>query len=35
VASGIHSRRRAAAELGVEDPDEELRRCQEEQEGMG
>lgn len=31
VASGIHTRRRAAAELGVEDPDEELRRCQEEQ----
>jgi hypothetical protein len=24
-------RRRAANELGVEDPEEELRRCQEEQ----
>lgn len=35
VASGIHSRRRAAAELGVEDPDEELRRCQEEQGTLG
>jgi hypothetical protein len=31
VAAGVHSRRRAANELGVEDPDEEFRRCQEEQ----
>ena len=26
-----HSRRRAANELGVEDPEEELRLCEEEQ----
>ena len=31
VASGIHSRRRAADELGVEDPEEEFRRWIEEQ----
>jgi hypothetical protein len=30
VAAGIHSRRRAAHELGVEDPDTELARWQEE-----
>ncbi|MCH8065692.1 MAG: phage portal protein [Chloroflexi bacterium] len=32
VASGIHSRRRAADELGVADPDEEFSRWLEEQE---
>lgn len=32
VEAGVHSRRRAANELGVEDPDEEFRRCQEEQQ---
>ncbi|MEE8471357.1 MAG: phage portal protein [Dehalococcoidia bacterium] len=32
VNAGIHSRRRAMAELGVEDPDAELERWQEEQE---
>jgi len=31
VAAGVHSRRRAANELGVEDPEEELRLCSEEQ----
>jgi len=31
VASGIHSRRRAADELGVEDPEAEFRRWLEEQ----
>ena len=31
VEAGIHSRRRAADELGVEDPEGELRRWQEEQ----
>ena len=31
VEAGIHSRRRAANELGVEDPEEELRLCREEQ----
>ena len=32
VASGIHSRRRAADELGVADPDAEFARWLEEQE---
>ncbi len=31
VASGIHSRRRAADELGVEDPEAEFRRWLAEQ----
>ena len=31
VAAGIHSRRRAADELGVEDPELEWRRWLEEQ----
>jgi hypothetical protein len=31
VAAGIHSRRRAADELGVEDPEGELERWKEEQ----
>jgi len=31
VAAGIHSRRRAADELGVEDPEEEFRRWRDEQ----
>ena len=31
VAAGIHSRRRAADELGVEDPEAEFRRWLEEQ----
>jgi hypothetical protein len=31
VAAGIHSRRRAADELGVEDPESELERWKEEQ----
>jgi hypothetical protein len=31
VASGIHSRRRAAGELGVEDPDSEFTRWLEEE----
>jgi hypothetical protein len=31
VAAGIHSRRRAADELGVEDPEGEFRRWLEEQ----
>ena len=31
VASGLHSRRRAMANLGVEDPEAELSRSQEEQ----
>jgi len=31
VLAGIHSRRRAADELGVEDPEGELRRWQEEE----
>jgi hypothetical protein len=30
VASGIHSRRRAASEVGVEDPEAEFERWQEE-----
>ena len=30
VQAGVHSRRTAANELGVEDPEEEYRRCQEE-----
>jgi hypothetical protein len=34
VEAGIHSRRRAADELGVEDPEGELRRWQEEQETL-
>ena len=32
VEAGIHSRRRAADELGVADPDEEFGRWLEEQE---
>ena len=32
VQAGVHSRRTAANELGVEDPDEEYRLCQEEQQ---
>jgi hypothetical protein len=32
VAAGIHSRRRAADELGVEDPELEFRRWLEEEE---
>jgi len=35
VASGIHSRRRAADELGVEDPEGEFRRWLEEQREVG
>ena len=35
VQSGIHSRRRAADELGVEDPDQEFRRWLEEQKVVG
>lgn len=35
VASGIHSRRRAADELGVEDPEQEFRRWLEEQGAVG
>ena len=31
VASGIHSRRRAASEVGVDDPEGEFSRWQEEQ----
>jgi len=34
VAAGIHSRRRAADELGVEDPEGEFRRWLEEQRAM-
>jgi YD repeat-containing protein len=34
VASGIHSRRRAADELGVEDPEGEFRRWVEEQRAI-
>lgn len=34
VEAGIHSRRRAAAELGVADPDEEFRRWLEERERL-
>ena len=34
VKAGVHSRRRAANELGVEDPEEEFRLCQEEQETL-
>ncbi len=30
VEAGIHSRRRAMTELGVDDPDAELQRCREE-----
>jgi hypothetical protein len=33
VEAGIHSRRRAADELGVEDPEVEFRRWLEEQQG--
>ena len=33
IEAGIHSRPCAADELGVEDPEGELRRCQEEREG--
>jgi Phage portal protein, SPP1 Gp6-like len=35
VSSGIHSRRRAADELGVEDPELEFRRWVEEQQAVG
>ncbi|HWQ27974.1 MAG TPA: phage portal protein [Dehalococcoidia bacterium] len=35
VDVGIHSRRRAAAELGVADPEEEFRRWIEERERLG
>jgi hypothetical protein len=35
VASGIHSRRRAADELGVEDPEGEFRRWLEEERAVG
>ncbi len=35
VASGIHSRRRAADELGVEDPEAEYRRWLEEERAVG
>ncbi|MDZ4278726.1 MAG: phage portal protein [Dehalococcoidia bacterium] len=35
VAAGIHSRRRAADELGVADPDAEFSRWLEEQERLG
>jgi hypothetical protein len=35
VAAGIHSRRRAADELGVEDPELEFRRWLEEREMAG
>jgi hypothetical protein len=35
VESGIHSRRRAADELGVDDPDAEFSRWLEEQEMVG
>jgi hypothetical protein len=35
VASGIHSRRRAADELGVSDPDAEFARWLEEQRALG
>jgi hypothetical protein len=37
VAAGIHSRRRAADNLGVEDPEQEFRRWLEERtlEGGG
>jgi hypothetical protein len=35
VAAGIHSRRRAADELGVEDPELEFRRWLEERELAG
>jgi hypothetical protein len=31
VAAGIHSRRRAADEVGVEDPEAEFRRWREEE----
>jgi hypothetical protein len=34
VASGIHSRRRAADELGVEDPEGEYRRWLEEERAV-
>ena len=35
VAAGIHSRRRAADELGVEDPELEWQRWLEEQASVG
>ncbi|HXK33264.1 MAG TPA: phage portal protein [Dehalococcoidia bacterium] len=35
VAAGIHSRRRAADELGVEDPETEFRRWLEERRAVG
>lgn len=35
VEAGIHSRRRAAGELGVADPEEEFRRWLEERERLG
>src|SRR5581483_10824551 len=35
VEAGIHSRRRAADELGVEDPEAEFRRAVEEREVLG
>jgi len=35
VSSGIHSRRRAADNLGVEDPEAEFRRWLEEQQAVG
>jgi hypothetical protein len=35
VAAGIHSRRRAADELGVADPDSEFERWQEEGRALG
>jgi hypothetical protein len=35
VAAGIHSRRRAADALGVEDPESEFARWLEEQEALG
>jgi hypothetical protein len=34
VEAGIHSRRRAMEELGVDDPEGELQRVREEGEGM-
>jgi hypothetical protein len=34
VAAGIHSRRRAAGEVGVEDPDGEFGRWQEEEAAL-
>lgn len=35
VSAGIHSRRRAADELGVEDPDTEFQRWLEEEREQG